>query len=706
MKGITVASTLGPAVTTIDAEYLDTAVQIIPGAGIRTIRGFTIRNGFGTNAGGGINISGYALGLFGGVTRIENNVIVANLARQSGAGIYSFGASLELRGNTIRSNVGLSYGGGAGVDVSMFVPFGSATTDIDSNLIEGNVTAGPGAGLAVKADAGSRRVRVTISRNIIRTNCSGSVGAGLLLGIASAVVVNNVISDNRAVCGASAPDIGVGLYWGTGGVYDTVGYLVNNTIANNLGGVGSAVAIGGTKAQWLTVANNILSGGGTSLLHCESAPSVINNDVYPSDGAIGYSGACADQTGVNGNMSVDPLFVDATIQDSHLRPKSRLIDRGVATSFTPTIDIDGDPRPADGNGDGLARLDIGADEVHAAGAPSGVQRIITGAGTGGGPHVRALDSSGGCDGRFDTFAYAPEFSGGVTVASGDVDGDGVADVVTGAGPGGGPHVRVFTTALDNGVSSPRELASFYAYDAVFRGGVFVAVGDVTGDGVADIITGAGPGGGPHVRVFQLGMAAGASSGEAIVSEHTGFFAYAPAFIGGVRVAAGDLDGDGVREIITAAGPGGGPHVRAFRVSGDGAVMPVLSLFAYDAAFTGGVFVATGDVDGDGRDDIVTGADAGGGPHVRALAIGAGFSSLTELSTFYAYHPAFTGGVRVAAGDLDSDGRAEIITGAGPGGEPHVQIFQRAQDGALSVLSSFHAYAPVFGGGVFVAAAPR
>ena len=56
------------------------------------------------------------------------------------------------------------------------------------------------------------------------------------------------------------------------------------------------------------------------------------------------------------------------------------------------------------------------------------------------------------------------------------------------------------------------------------------------------------------------------------------------------MAAADLTGDGVAEIITGAGPGGGPHVRAFSLAG-GASTEVASFFAYDPAFTGGVTVA-------------------------------------------------------------------------------------------------------------------
>jgi uncharacterized repeat protein (TIGR01451 family) len=306
--------------------------------------------------------------------------------------------------------------------------------------------------------------------------------------------------------------------------------------------------------------------------------------------------------------------------------------------------------------------------------------VAVAAGPGSGSEVRVFDSSGSLVGDFS--AFNSSFTGGVRVAVGDVNGDGIPDVAVAAGPGGGPNVRVFDGKTGLLLSGP--LNNFMAYDASIAGGIYIAIGDVNGDGFGDIITGAGAGGGPHVKVFS------GHDGSVIGS----FYAYGANFRGGVRVAAGDVNGDGFADVITGAGPGGGPHVRV--LDGHNLNHELASFFAFSPTFTGGVFVAAGDVNGDGRADVITGAGAGGGPHVQVFD---GSSLSNVLASFFAYGPGFTGGVSVAAADLNGDGKADILTGAGPGGGPHVKAFDSAVPS--HVLADFFAFDPTFLGGVFV-----
>jgi uncharacterized protein (TIGR03118 family) len=196
-------------------------------------------------------------------------------------------------------------------------------------------------------------------------------------------------------------------------------------------------------------------------------------------------------------------------------------------------------------------------------------------------------------------------------------------------------------------------------------------------------TGTDAGGGPEVKVFN------AQTGALLAD----FFAFPSMFRGGVRVAVGDVNGDGTNDIVAAAGSGGGPEVIVF----DGKTLqPIRSFFAFPSTFTGGVFVAVGDTNGDGFADIIVGADKGGGPEVKVFSGKDG----SMLHDFFAFPMGFTGGVRVAAGDMDHDGIAEIFAAAGPGGGPQVTVF----DGfSLQTKGSINAFPASFSGGVFVAA---
>lgn len=177
-------------------------------------------------------------------------------------------------------------------------------------------------------------------------------------------------------------------------------------------------------------------------------------------------------------------------------------------------------------------------------------------------------------------------------------------------------------------------------------------------------TGADAGGGPHVKVY--------SGRGRLVAQ---FFAYDPAFTGGVRVATGDVNGDGVTDIITVAGSGAGPHVKVF----DGRTFKeIASFYAFEPNFLGGLYVAAGDVNGDGRADIIVGADRGGGPRVSVFSLPVGGTGFVRVADFFAYDPGFTGGVRVAAGAFTpGSSRADVVTVPGFGGGPHVKVFRSA-----------------------------
>jgi fibronectin-binding autotransporter adhesin len=245
---------------------------------------------------------------------------------------------------------------------------------------------------------------------------------------------------------------------------------------------------------------------------------------------------------------------------------------------------------------------------------------------------------------------------------------------------------IIAVATDTGVvavldkSKPlRTIGTFRPYGG--QGSLYVAVGDVNGDGHDDIVTGAGADVDDAVKIFS-------QNGVVLTS----FLPYGR-FTGGVRVATADVTGDGVADIVTGAGPGApGGHVKVF----DGVTLvEQRSLMAYDTAFLGGIYVATADVNGDGFADIITGAGPGSpGGHVKAFDGRTG----TELASFLAYDTAFLGGVRVAAGDVNGDGLADIITGPGAGSAAHIKVF----DGRPGPpLSSFLAFDPAFLGGVYV-----
>ena len=257
--------------------------------------------------------------------------------------------------------------------------------------------------------------------------------------------------------------------------------------------------------------------------------------------------------------------------------------------------------------------------------------------------------------------HSPDFTHGLTLATGDIDGDNVEEIVCGYGSAPTAPPEFYAYRLNGfGVYGSDQMAY-----GVEKFGVNVACGDIDGDGYDEIITGPGPGEvfGPHVRGWNFDNEYATASIPGV-----SFFAYGTLKYG-VNVACGDIDGDGYDEIVTGPGPGAvfGPHVRGWNVDGGTATaIPGVSYFAYGSP-KWGANVACGDIDGDGIDEIVTGPGPGAiyGPHVRAWNYDGSTLAAIPGVSYFAYGT-LKYGVKVTCGDVDNDGIDEIVTGPGPG----------------------------------------
>lgn len=309
-----------------------------------------------------------------------------------------------------------------------------------------------------------------------------------------------------------------------------------------------------------------------------------------------------------------------------------------------------------------------------------VPDVVVGMGQGGPPRVRVYEGTDNAL-LADFLAFPASFRGGITVGADHVRGSVAADVIIGTGPGIGARVKIVDSSKmtqlqsDGVISDDALLGNFLAFAPSFQGGVTVASGDFNGDSRADIIIGQGRGGFPRVllidgaRLGELEINQSASSSAARLAD---FLTFKPGFRGGVTVATMDVNFDGRRDLIVGQGPGSDPRVlvvdgnRRGQLQSNGVISDAALLanfLAFAPSFRGGVTVAADDINSDGQAEIFVGAGPGTTPQVvvidaskrNQLMPNGQIAPGALVGNFVAGNPTFRGGAIVAADADHRDG---------------------------------------------------
>jgi hypothetical protein len=561
--------------------------------------------------------AGHGGGIFNqGALTVADSTVGNGVAANQGGGIYNgLVGTLAVLGTTVS---GSSSNGGGGI-------YNLGVMTVINSTVAGNTAADVGAGILSESTQAVTIVNATVAANI-----AGGTGAGLATVSADNVLLLNTIVAGNADKGTAFADLSGTVRADSSFNLIGQGGNLTNGVNGNIVGVTDAklgpLANNGGPTQTMALlpgspaidagSNANVPAGVTTDQRRTGFPRIVNGTVDigafeagtpipPPPSPPPPPGTVPPQQAVAGGS------LDGT--GKVLLPSGGQYVVGSVLPFFPGVAVDVRTATADVNGDG-------------------VPDYVAGAGPGGSPRVTVLDGKTG--GRLaDFLAFEASFTGGVFVAAADLTGDGRAEVVVSPDRGGGPIVAVYDgVKLAAGLAGDAaQLTRFFGIaDPAFRGGARPALGDVSGDGTPDLVVSAGFLGGPRIAVFDgRDLAAGSADPRKLVPD---FFAFENTLRNGAFVAVGDVTGDGFADIAFGGGPNGAPRVRLFDGKALLAAAPFTSLddigsaqranfFAGDPSLRGGVRLALRDADGDGRADLLTGSGEGEPSAVRLYRSG-------------------------------------------------------------------------------------
>lgn len=747
-----------------------------PFLGTFQITGNDISDNTAGSSGGGINIE-FDTGVLNSII-IADSTISGNTADGDGGGIhfdasggFYGGSGLQIDNTTVSGNTSGSSGGGIFMSIDEDSSGGGNLT-IRNSTISGNTADGDGGGVSFYSENGVLLVQnSTISGNSV-TESDGSggynSGGGIFVDDADRVIIqNSTIAFNSVLNGGAGGGIYVDDIF-SGGIDLESLIISGNTAAsgNDLAGdlsvdfqtrfslIGDSTIGGG--AALVDLGNNLLdvdpllgplqNNGGFTRTHALPAISPAIN------AGFNFVATTSDQRGSPFLRTFGPAAdigafeyqtfassVTLTANPTSLAPS----DTVTLTATVPSLDNvpapTGNVTFVDGTGatlgtatlvNGVATITVpgsalvaGANSITAnytgdvnfdpSTSPAVTVTLVvppvppipvppsgSAYGTGGGAGVAQLRGPDGSV-QLSVSPYGPDFTGGVRVATGDFNNDGTLDLVVAAGPGLPPIVQVFDGKTGNllfGVSP---------FESSFTQGAYVTAGDITGDGIPELIVTPDEGGGPRVIVYSPVS----TGGFAKIADFFGISD--PGFRGGARAAVADINNDGFGDLIVSAGFGGGPRVAVWDgltiSTGAEPVKLINDIFVFEDTLRNGAFVSGADVDGDGFADLIAGAGPDGAPRVvvfngQDLLTG----MQTQISSFFAGDDNQRNGVPVAVADVDGNGALDLLTGVGepapgttaPAAPVTVYTVASLANAAPEPLTTVDPF-PGFAGGVFV-----